>query len=149
MEILHKAKRLDNGEWIFGGSIIQFLDNGERTVYMPQFKEKCICTHDAENDNILSFDKCVFYKVDPETVCVYTGMKDKDGRRIWENDIIVAWSEGKKAIGIVKKRIDGLYIIYPSYQMKEFWGLCPNNSGKTTVKIVGNKFDNPEMLEVE
>ena len=88
-------------------------------------------------------------QIDPETLCQYTGLKDKKGKKIWENDIVQAWSEGSNAIGKVIRRVDGLYIMYPAYQKKEFWGLYPNKNGKTTVEVIGNIFDNEELLEVE
>ena len=87
-EILFKAKRKDNGEWVEGGSLITFLDNGEKSFFMPQFNEKCICEHDEMTDDILSFSDCRFYKVDPETICRYTGLTDKNDNKIWENDIV-------------------------------------------------------------
>lgn len=144
MEILHKAKRLDTGEWIFGGSIIQFLDNGERTVYMPQFKEKCICTHDAENDNILSFDKCVFYKVDPETVCVYTEKCDKRKNRICEKDIV---KNEKGDTGVIQW--------FPEHSAFMIWEIKNNkihylgDNDCSKIEIIGNEIDNPELLEEE
>lgn len=88
-------------------------------------------------------------QIDPETLCQYTGLTDKNGKKIWENDIAQAWSEGSNAIGKVIRRVDGLYIMYPAYQKKEFWGLYPNKNGKTTVEVIGNIFDNEELLEVE
>lgn len=88
-------------------------------------------------------------QIDPETLCQYTGLKDKKGKKIWENDIVQAWSEGSNAIGKVIRRVDGLYIMYPAYQKKEFWGLYPNKNGKTTVEVIGNIFDNADLLEVE
>lgn len=88
-------------------------------------------------------------QIDPETLCQYTGLKDKKGKKIWENDIVQAWSEGSNAIGKVIRRVDGLYIMYPAYQKKEFWGLYPNKNGKTTVEVIGNIFDNEELLEAE
>ena len=86
------------------------------------------------------------YEIDPETICQYTGLKDKNGKRIWENDIVSAWSEGKHATGMVKQRIDGLYIIYPAYQHNEFWRLCPDKNRKTNVEVIGNVFDDKHLL---
>lgn len=134
-EILFRAKRIDNGEWVEGqyAFILNPLtESGEPIKHL-------ICN----GTNIFNDE------IDPETICQYTGLTDKNGNRIWENDIVGAWSEGKTCIGRVKRRVDGLYIIYPSYQKQEFWGLCPDENGKTTVEVIGNILDNPELLKGE
>ena len=134
-EILFRAKRIDSGEWVEGqyAFILNPLtESGEPIKHL-------ICN----GTNIFNDE------IDPETLCQYTGLKDKNGKRIWENDIVGAWSEGKHTIGRVKRRVDGLYIIYPSYQKQEFWGLCPDENGKTTVEVIGNILDNPELLKGE
>ena len=134
-EILFRAKRIDNGEWVEGqyAFILNPLtESGEPIKHL-------ICN----GTNIFNDE------IDPETICQYTGLTDKNGNRIWENDIVGAWSEGKTYIGRGKRRVDGLYIIYPSYQKQEFWGLCPDENGKTTVEVIGNTLDNPELLNGE
>lgn len=88
------------------------------------------------------------YEVIPSTICQCTGLKDKNGNLIWENDIIKAWSQGTCAKGKIKQRIDGTWIMYPAWQKGEMWYLCPDNNGETTVEVIGNIFDNPELLEV-
>ena len=139
-EILFKAKRKDNGEWVEGSLII-----AEGSVaYIIRSKSKAFI---PKGESIICSAEC--YEINPDTLCQYTGLTDKNGRKIWENDIVQAWSEGSNAIGKVIRRVDGLYIMYPAYQKKEFWGLYPNENGKTTVKVIGNIFDNPELLEVE
>ena len=87
-------------------------------------------------------------EVDPSTICQCTGLKDKNGKLIWENDIIEAWSQGRRAIGKIKHRIDGTWIMYPAWQNGEMWYLFPNDKGITTVEVICNIFDNPELLEV-
>ena len=134
-EILFRAKRIDNGEWVEGqyAFILNPLtESGEPIKHL-------ICN----GTNIFNDE------IDPETLCQYTGLNDKNGKKIWENHIVGAWSEGKHTIGRVKRRVDGLYIIYPSYQKQEFWGLCPDENGKTTVEVIGNILDNPELLKGE
>ena len=86
------------------------------------------------------------YIQDPSTICQCTGLKDKNGKLIWENDVIEAWSQGRCATGKIKHRIDGTWIMYPAWQNGEMWYLLPNDDGITTVEVIGNIFDNPELI---
>ncbi|MDW8637051.1 YopX family protein [Streptococcus suis] len=78
-----------------------------------------------------------------------TGLFDKNGKEIFEGDIIVAMSQGVKAIGEVKRRIDGYWLMYPSWQHGELWHIVENvDTGETGVEIIGNIYENPELVEV-
>lgn len=133
-EILFKAKRTDNGEWIEGyyQKRHDFLVGGKHIIFHTD-------SHKAWE----------YAEVDPKTLCRFTGMTDKNGVRIWKNDIVEAWSQGSRAIGTVKQRVDGLWIMSPAWQNHEFWELKPNSNGETTVEVLGNAFDNPELLQEE
>lgn len=77
-EILFKAKRLDNGEWVEGyickhPSAVQIGDCSPWYIHVPP----------VDPD-----DNGGTYNVDPETVCQFTGLTDKNGKRVFENDII-------------------------------------------------------------
>ena len=140
-EILFRAKRIDNGEWIEG--YVFELHPGQYVICDRKQYDR------ASTLPVWEFLRYCTYEIDKRTLCQYTGLKDKNGNRIWENDIVSAWSEGKYATGMVKQRIDGLYIIYPAYQHNEFWGLCPDKNRKTNVEVIGNVFDNQELLKGE
>lgn len=132
-EIWCRGRRLDNGEWVEG-------------YFWKEFDERCFIGADVGTE----WD-CQKYRtiveVIPETVGEYTGLKDKNGKEIFAGDIVSAWSQGLQAIGDVRARIDGLWLMYPAYQHGKFWGLCPNPKGGTSVEIVGNIHENPELIE--
>ena len=54
--------------------------------------------------------------------------------------------KGKKLSGKVKQRIDGLWLMYPAWQSGKSWGLMPNKERKTTVKIIGNIYENENLI---
>ena len=131
-EILFKAKRKDNGKWVDGyyQKRYDLLGNEEHLIFHAD-----------------SYTVWEYAEIDPETLCQFTGMTDKNGVRIWKNDIVEAWSQGSRAIGTVKQRVDGLWIMSPAWQNHEFWELKPNSNGETTVEVLGDAFDNPELLQ--
>ncbi len=138
-EILFKGKRIDNNEWVEGCYV---ECNGKTFIGINIF---------IYGDIFEAFCTPVirWFKVDPKTLCQFTGLCDKNGKKIWENDIVEAWSQGSRAIGTVKQRVDGLWIMSPAWQNHEFWELKPNSNGETTVEVLVNAFDNPELLQEE
>ena len=135
-EILFKGKRIENGEWIEGH-------------YTECRGETFIGIDTSSMFEIFCPPVIRWFKVSSETLCQFTGMTDKNGVRIWKNDIVEAWSQGSRAIGTVKQRVDGLWIMSPAWQNHEFWELKPNSNGETTVEVLANAFDNPELLQEE
>lgn len=121
-EILFKAKRKDNGEWVEGDAI-------HEPIGMSIRHEK----------NGMS----VRVPVDPDTLCQYTGLTDKNGKRIWENDIIelpgedgyfvCEWQEDTARFVL---NGEGLTVDFDNYWSYE-------------VEVIGNIFDNPDLLEVK
>ena len=126
---LFRAKHIhaSKGNWHLDGSWVEGYLSGKNYINSPALGGE--------------------FLVDEKTICRNTGMTDKDGREIWENDIVEVWGRGHKAIGVVKKRTDGLWIVIPAWRWQKMWGLFENNRGKTTVKVIGNIFDNPELME--
>lgn len=118
---LFKAKRIDNGEWVQGA-----LFNGENHCIIGQeIKFSPYTEHEC---------KIVGYEVDEKTICQCTGMKDKNGKLIWENDILkYEWD---------RTRIDFIKYQAPifTYSKTMRWSLQQD-------EVIGNIFDNPELLE--
>ena len=85
-EILFKAKRIDNGKWV-EGYYCKWL-KGERIITYSEKETDCIITW-------MSNGGMSRYEVDPETICQFTGLHDKHGNKIWENDIVSDGSENR------------------------------------------------------
>ena len=78
-----------------------------------------------------------------------TGLLDKNGDDIFEGDVVIAWSQGVKGTFEIKRRIDGLWLLYPAWKDGQFWYLSPTEDGRETIEIIGDIYQNPELLEVE
>ena len=153
-EILFRGKRIDNGEWVSSGNLIRFNpENGEDLVFIPALNEPCSCVHD-EKDNIIAFEKGMFYKVDTKTVGQYTGLKDKNGKRIFEGDIVESiYTKKPYAVCFGEYTyIDG----YEDEQSACGWydtEKCGYATAfgipDTWAIVIGNIHDNPEFLEVD
>ncbi len=123
-EILFRAKRIDNGEWVEGDGI----------HYPKSLNWKGTCwidgMHERAND---------WVQVDPKTVCQYTGRTDKNGVKIFEGDIV------KDDIIFGAVVWDDLYIGFVIYDVhdgpQEYSNWCHE------LVVVGNIFDNPKLLK--
>lgn len=120
-EILFRGKRADDGAWVYGWPC-------RYPFGMWPLKDAIIPSEDAEG----GYHR--FVEVDPSTVGQYTGLTDKNGRRIFEGDLLVLATNRTHEV----KFADG------SFYMN---GTCTSihYAGKFT--IVGNRWDNPELLE--
>lgn len=140
-EILFKAKRIDNGEWVEGQ--YTYITN-------PLTEDGKPIKHLICNGTNIFNDL-----IDPDTLCQYTGLTDKNGRKIWENDIVkcLKRTEGYELYQVVWRNefADfGVEPIKPKYGAKYPIGL---SDGVTLCghdyRAFGNIFDNPELLEAE
>lgn len=90
-DIKFKAKRLDNGQWVVG-DLLHSYDDGVIIIPITKVGES----------------KGGAFSVDPTTICQYTGLKDKDGKEIWEGDILRVSSV--RCIVIWREELGGFYL---------------------------------------
>lgn len=88
-------------------------------------------------------------KIDPSTICWCTGLKDKNGKLIWENDVC----DRKEEYPEIVKYNKGDWTLDYSYSKDRESGYCYCNLGfyvleRKCVEVIGNMIDNPELLEV-
>ena len=135
---LFKAKREDNKEWIFGSYAYAFVPDEKSHIYGLTRENHVIV---EQNGNIVLIDK--------DTLCQCTGLKDKNGNLIWENDII----ERTDIRNVNEPSIGKIFYDKPNTAFTIRWidrvNYSPTYPWKTKIRIIGNEFDNPELLENE
>lgn len=128
---LYRGKRIDTGEWVEGHLITDETDDSNCFIGYVIGTDEDGIPHDLD-----------VVQVEPSTICQCTGLKDKNGKLIWENDIIkcgstsvVIWDEHFASWCLTKKR----------WMFPHFFGEAQSPED---CEVIGNKLDNPELLEV-
>ena len=139
-EIEFKAKRKDNNEWIYGDLL--------------QPTELCN-TYEISDKNTIDGSR---YDVDKETIGQYTGLKDKNGKKIFEGDIVKIHSHSfdfgfaKDRIGQIKY-MDGSFGFYVPQSENEYLFnelLLEDTYGELDYyEVIGNIWENGDLLKEE
>lgn len=145
---LFKAKRIDNGEWVQGSLVYDNRDEMYRIIIDIHYSTgTCLTTDNAP-------------KVDASTICQCTGLKDKNGKLIWENDVVKKHFysiyddcvNSEEYIGVVKLKdfawvVDSFKGEYkcaiPIFEVMSY------SEDVKHFEVIGNIFDNKELLERE
>lgn len=123
-EILFRAKRIDDGKWI----------DGDLT--------RCVVVEETHIHRIEDNLSTTTHRIDPETICQYTGLTDGNGVKIFENDICKLIAD------------DELYQIQwdedtARYVLIQFGSIMYDFDclSADDIEAIGNIFDNPELME--
>lgn len=141
---LFKAKRKDDGEWVIGNRI----DDGVTgQVFIHAVGNSVNESDKVGEEGCLQF---VAFEVAPSTICQCTGLKDKNGKLIWENDI-ASYSDlitrDKKTIRIEWNKMQASFVRkYRSPMGLQYLYLDEYIASR--MEVIGNTFDSTEPLEV-
>ncbi len=134
---LFKAKRIDNGEWVQG---FYYVFMGKHYIFEQPF----------ENNNLT-------HQVDESTICQCTGLRDKNGRLIFENDIVkdlfsdtaapIRYGSYQSCFDSTKVEHVGFYVDWSGKYNKNYRKDLGYWIHMVDAEIIGNAFDNPELLE--
>lgn len=135
-EIKYRGKRLDNGEWAYGyiREIFSELDPNGRFVICP-----------AETFSSDGWEDLDEVEVDPATVGQYTGLKDKNGKEIYEGDVLRWFVNDLISTAPVEYRDGAFWMVRDINTGHGVW----NDWLRGEYEILGNIHDNPELLKTE
>lgn len=148
-EVLFKAKRVKNGEWIEGSLIDLDIDSGYYYIVPPYKGASTLPIGFLITDGM--------ELVIPETLCQFTGLCDKNGNKIWENDIIkyhfgeiyapIKYGYYQNCFDSQKTEHVGFYVDWTEDKcLRKDLGYWID---MVYAMPVGNIFDNPELLQEE
>lgn len=132
-EILFKAKRIDNGEWVDGNYVKKYDPSGKRHLILYV-------------DNYVRW-RCM--EIDSKTLCQFTGLCDKNGKKIWENDILMAHLDDSYPEDVTYKTVEWGVAGWVAHEVNSVDREYLDKFDTEHFEVVGNIFDNKELLQEE
>ena len=163
-QVLFRGKRIDNGEWVYGAYINMHHNDGRTHIHHFIIPDGSDMSYGVKLEDIL-------VAVDGETVCQYTGLTDKNGKKIFEGDILEVF--GIRGRVVQECGAFGLYFPYGiNYERLEieiphnnspyfcyadnyislwelWWNYEQDDNPLYCAEIIGNVYENEELLEAE
>ena len=134
-EILFRAKRIDNEEWIYG----YIVKLGRERLSDPE--RYGICNKIITIDGSGVCYNLKVYEIIPETVGQYTGLTDKNSKKIFEGDIVTAYFQSNRSKQKFSVIFENGTFLFDNDHVK-----VPVND-IYCLKIIGNIHDNSELLK--
>ncbi len=141
-EILFRGKCTDRGEWIYGVPVEVEIDSGIQMFIIS-------CAKWESDNNSIDFLETDVQEIIPETRGQYTGLTDRNGKKIFEGDIVSLVCDGNVYIFVVIWDPDELDFKATNGKQNygpggyEYLPCCEE------IEVIGNIHDNPELLEGE
>ena len=138
-EILFRGKRCDNGEWVQG-----FYVRADHHWHKNGIHKDWIALGASANGGWFALHNK--YAVKKESISQFTGLTDKNGKKIFEGDVVKVLQGKDKGIACVGFE-NGAFMLYPqtgNIYERTLWEYWYND---WEVEIIGNIHDNPELLE--
>lgn len=133
-EILFRGKRKNNGKWVYGFYALFASNKGLKHGIYTGTETGCV----------------IPYEVDPETIGQFTGLTDRNGKKIFEGDIVKEWSSHWKTplkteiniYEVVCEYLGSLHLI----RKTEYGENSTPLYRRSVVEVIGNIYDSPELL---
>lgn len=147
-EIIFRGKRIDNGEWVEG----YYYKMSETTYcFKEDYERKPVPEHHYILQERMTDwglpNQMIQIEVDPETLCQFTGMTDKNGKKIWENDILMAHLDELYPEDTTYETIEWGVAGWVAHEANSIDGQYLDEFDREYFEVVGNIFDNPELLQ--
>ena len=148
-EILFRGKRIDNGEWVEGQTIVVIHQDDNDLIFMPQRGEDVKADPMDGNDRALtSIYGNYYYQILPQTVGQFTGLTDKNGKKIFEGDIVEFPDHGNGGTKMGQVQYDDVETLYEIIYEENICIPLGESFHGFELEVIRNIHDNPELLEV-
>ena len=143
-EILFRGKSIKTNQWIYGG------------FHIWEKRQVCALSNDSLKDDEISYVITVnsfadwnmprtmqAVEVIADTVGQYTGLTDRNGNKIFEGDIVNILTENEE-IGVIVYEDGGFIVHADKFSIDIIYKI-----NRTDVEVIGNKYDNPKLMEIQ
>ncbi len=147
-EILFKAKRKDNGKWVEG----YYYKMSETTYcFKEDYERKPVSEHHYILQERMTDwglpNQIVQIEIDSETLCQFTGLCDKNGKKIWENDILMAHLDESYPEDATYETVEWNVAGWVTHETDSTDRQYLDEFDLEHYEAIGNIFDNPELAQ--